>query len=170
MIELFSTLEHLAMALLAAGYFVRGAITKGRLYHDNTIVFGEALIAAYDLEQNIVRYPRIMVTSEAAAIANETDKLSGICRDYMRAADEGPRYLHVLRDMQGELQRAEGGVDNDATDKFERYYWVRQQICFRYNEATDNPRHFEKVRWFAQYWNRTLPEGASSLRIVGPGL
>ena len=170
MIELFGTLEYLSMALLAAGYFIRGAITKGRLYHDDTTVFGDALINAYDLEQNVVQYPRIMITSEVAAIANETDKLSALCRDHMRAADDGPRYLHVLRGMQHQLEATKGGADNDTTDKFGNYFWVRQQICIRYNEATDNPRHFEKVKWFARYWNHILPVNSSSLRIDGPGL
>jgi hypothetical protein len=140
LIELFMTVEFSAMALLASGYFIRGAITKGRLYHDEDIVFGEALIKAYDLEQTVVRYPRIMVTSEAASIANETDKLSAVCRDHMRAADDGPRYLHVLYQMQRELETAKPNVDEDSTDKFGRYYWLRQQICLRYDEATDKPR------------------------------
>jgi hypothetical protein len=167
MVELFITLEFLVMALLASGYFVRGAITKGRLYHDDTTVFGDALVRAYDLERTVVRYPRIMITSEAAAIANETDKLSKVCRGHMRVDEDGPRYLHVLHRMQSELEAEKGGVDKDTTDKFGKYYFVRQQICLRYNVATDNPRHFEKVKWFARYWNRTIPVGASSLLIQG---
>jgi hypothetical protein len=170
MLQLFSTLETLALALLAGGYFTRGAITKGRLYHDDTTVFGEALIQAYDLEQNVVQYPRIMITSDAAAIANETDKLSAACRNHIRAADDGPRYLHVLYGMQRQLEATKEGANDDPTDKFGNYLWMRQRICLRYNEATDNPRHFEKVRWFARYWNRTLPMNSSSLRIDGPGL
>lgn len=33
-----------------------------------------------------------------------------------------------------------------------------------------NPRHFEKVRWFAQYWNRSLTDAHIDPRIIGPGL
>lgn len=34
----------------------------------------------------------------------------------------------------------------------------------------DNPSDFEKVQWFAGYWNAVLGEVDASLRIHGPGL
>jgi hypothetical protein len=169
LIELFSTLEFLVMSLLASGYFVRGAITNGRLYHDDTTVFGEALIRAYDLERTVVKHPRIMITTEVTAVAKETDKLSEICRKQMHLADDGLRYLHVLDRMQKELE-IPGQKINADQDDFGRYLWVRQMIINRLNQAVDNPRHFEKVQWFVRYWNRTLPATASSLLIQGPGV
>jgi hypothetical protein len=170
LIELFSTLELLTMSLLSAGYFVRGAIAKGRLYHDEGMVFGEALIRAYDLETTVVRYPRIMITTDVAAVSLGPDKLAGVCRDHMRVASDGPRYLHVLHRMHKEMNDAPLGADNEETDRFGPYSWIKTMIMTRFEEALDNPRHFEKVQWFARYWNSTLPAHASSFRILGPGL
>jgi hypothetical protein len=61
LLMLFGSLNQLTFNLLSEGYFVRGAIVRGRLYHDYGMIFGEALVHAYDLETTVVRYPRIMV-------------------------------------------------------------------------------------------------------------
>jgi hypothetical protein len=64
---------------------------KDNLYHDERMVFGEALVDAYNLEDKIVKYPRIMLRSDVAieASANNMGEL-------VRQADDGPMYLHVL--------------------------------------------------------------------------
>jgi hypothetical protein len=60
----FETLTNLAVDLLCEGFFVRGAVVRGLLYHDDKTVFGEALVKAYEIESLIARYPRIVVTRE----------------------------------------------------------------------------------------------------------
>ncbi len=51
----------LALHLLSKGILVRGAITVGELYHSDNVVFGPALIEAYELESKLAHYPRIIV-------------------------------------------------------------------------------------------------------------
>src|SRR5262245_59231613 len=36
--------EALSLRLLRSGYFARGAITKGRLFHDHSTIFGPSLV------------------------------------------------------------------------------------------------------------------------------
>ena len=62
--HLLTAIESLAGRILRHGYFIRGAVVKGQLYHDDHAVFGSALVRAYNLESNTVRYPRVMVTNE----------------------------------------------------------------------------------------------------------
>src|ERR1700733_13004521 len=64
LVVLFEAIRNLSVALLEQGYFVRGAICRGKLYHDERMVFGEALVKAYTLESEIARYPRVMVTKD----------------------------------------------------------------------------------------------------------
>ncbi len=66
LVQIFNALELLTERLLAKGYFLRGALVKGQLYHDEQMVFGEALVKAFRLESEIVRFPRIMATREIA--------------------------------------------------------------------------------------------------------
>src|SRR4051794_38761770 len=44
--HMFMAIERLAQKLLKAGIFVRGAIVKGRLFHNAEMVFGEGIVRA----------------------------------------------------------------------------------------------------------------------------
>jgi len=46
------------------GWLVRGGITIGKLFLDETMVWGKALIKSYNLESCIAIYPRIIIDSE----------------------------------------------------------------------------------------------------------
>jgi hypothetical protein len=169
----------MALELLAEGFFIRGAIVKDRLFHDEKTVFGEALVRAYVLESQVVRYPRVMITREVVSDMNEYDngKIMELERPkhIFRQADDGPVFLHVLQSIQefiGASMRNEGLDDSGALPIVEYYASLGQHIQNRFNEAADNPKHFEKVQWFARYWNHEIADIAESgfERIAGPGL
>jgi len=162
--HLFYSIKQLARQLLETGFFVRGAIVKGRLYHDERTVFGEALVDAYRLESQVVRYPRIMVTKD---VMEDTSRfLEQGYEDFfdsLNQSDDGPYHLHILRLM----------ILRKTNDTRDTLAWNRtaKQIQRRYREAVDNPRDFEKVQWFAKYWNGTVSEAACEIdEISGPGL
>lgn len=49
-----------SMAMFHFGFFMRGSISKGSLYIDEDIVFGDALVKAFELESMISKSPRII--------------------------------------------------------------------------------------------------------------
>jgi len=59
LIELAKDLQRLF--IFEYNLFVRGAITVGTLYINDDYVFGRGLIKAYDFENTIARYPRIVI-------------------------------------------------------------------------------------------------------------
>ena len=59
--NLVTTLVVLQNRLLRANIILRGAVTIGKLYHEEGVVFGPALIEAYKLESNNAIFPRIIV-------------------------------------------------------------------------------------------------------------
>lgn len=149
LLHLFHTVEELAIRLLGDGFFVRGAIVRGRLYHDDKMVFGEALVRSFRLEQDVVRYPRIMITTPVvndvlAATDFETD-FAG----FVAESEDGPRFLNVLR---GACAAAES-LDDLGDDQVVFCNDIAAHIQRRLQEAYDNPSHFEKVTWFSRYWN-----------------
>jgi hypothetical protein len=157
LLHLFYVLEGLTIDLLFEGYFTRGAIVKGHLYHDDKMVFGDALVNAFHLESKVARYPRIMVSS---AVAQDVRQVKG--RRYeerIRQGVDGPNYLHVLHrvadDIQKELQD-NPAVDAEQSDELGYYVGIRDKIQKRFSEAVDDPKHFEKVQWFARYWNSVI--------------
>lgn len=179
-------LEHLCHALtdltcnlLYQGFFVRGAIVKGRLYHDDQMVFGEALVRAYSMEQEVVRYPRIMLTSDVVAdIRTYLEKAPhGILSEAIQQADDGPYFLHTLspyaEDARFAVEEASKAGDLDSAAEaqidLDPFVFLKDKIQQRFVEAIDDPRIFEKVQWFAAYWNRSVGRHHPTFEVKGPG-
>jgi hypothetical protein len=68
--SLIQAVQTTATSMLVLGYYARGAIVEGLLHHDKSTIFGPALIEAYDLEKDVAKYPRILVTDEALPLVN----------------------------------------------------------------------------------------------------
>lgn len=61
--------------LMKAGILIRGGIDIVKLYHDDSFIFGEALISAYLLESSSAIFPRIVVSQKAITrIKHEEDE------------------------------------------------------------------------------------------------
>lgn len=70
--SLLCIIQQLADSLIYGGYILRGGITKGELHHQDGVVFGKALIEAYELESKKAIVPRILVSEELAKEYNKT--------------------------------------------------------------------------------------------------
>ncbi len=167
--HLFENLELLTIELLKKGYFLRGAVVKGKLFHDDGIVFGEASVRAFELENTVARFPRIMIAKEvrADAAAYRDDGEMNLTESIQPGAD-GPHNLNVLRIMKIALI-----LSRDAARKTHAvgYNKIAEQIQRRFDESVDDPRHFEKVQWFARYWNEVATDYSQVVRLImGPGL
>jgi hypothetical protein len=55
-------LEAIAAAAFRIGFLIRGGATIGKLYHANGVVFGEALVEAFELESSTSIYPRVVLS------------------------------------------------------------------------------------------------------------
>jgi hypothetical protein len=174
---IFHSVNQLAVSLLQQGFFIRGAIVKDKLHHDSKMIFGRALVRAYQLESTVARYPRVMVTRE---IANDIRNKAGEASvgQMLRRSEDGPMFLHVLREIEvralphrlgSEVKKLD---DPRLSGMLVQFGKIGEQIQRRFDEAVDNPAHFEKVKWFANYWNATTDgwrvDGLPSVR--GPGL
>jgi hypothetical protein len=80
--EFLSLLETIWMSLSLHRLFVRGGVTRGWLVHMPDLVFGEALIDAYELQSRHAAVPRVLVSravadglasENAQAVATDTD-------------------------------------------------------------------------------------------------
>jgi hypothetical protein len=58
-------IEYFQMELARQGYFIREAISIGDLYVDEDIIFGQALLEAYQAEQELAVYPRVILCRSA---------------------------------------------------------------------------------------------------------
>jgi hypothetical protein len=83
-------------------------------------------------------------------------------------SEDGPHFVHALKlqDMLVRERLTENPQADFSTDPIlGPIREMRDLIQQRLEEARDNPRHFEKVRWFANYWNETV-EAPPKLRPI----
>lgn len=146
-LELLLTLEEAAAyqyALTRHGFFVRGGLTCGKHYMDEDMVFGPALIEAYELEHGAAIYPRIVLSGEATAIlrrVRQTGLVTGISKAVRRGEDGYVfvNYLVVLL--------------KDRTLAPRELLKHKQSIEHALGRWSANARVWEKYRWLADYHN-----------------
>jgi len=87
---------------LAMGILSRGGVGHGLLHHENGIVFGHALIQAYELESKQAIYPRILVPQDIAAayieteVAQRGEQVRATVSSLFRTDFDGNVHLHIL--------------------------------------------------------------------------
>jgi hypothetical protein len=165
-------ISSLTLSALEEGYFLRGGLCRGLLYHDDKMVFGAAFNNAYRIESTIAKYPRVMITKQVYDDAVGSN-LRPYFEDHLTQWEDGPYFVDVLAEIRIGLKVMDAGVmSSQITEaKVASFGRMRDQIERRVAEAADNPKHFEKAHWFAKYWNTALPDNDKRTgRVNGPGL
>jgi hypothetical protein len=81
---------------LRVGLLIRGGISFGQLYHDGDVVFGEAMVDAYELEKTHAKNPRILVSQRIIAkLTNDLpERINALLRD-----QDGEWHLNYMVEM-----------------------------------------------------------------------
>jgi hypothetical protein len=66
---LLDTMANIIVNLAGRGFLLRGAVTVGELYHTSEHVVGPAMVAAYELESKIAKYPRVIIDPQVLRAA-----------------------------------------------------------------------------------------------------
>ena len=159
LLHLLHLISNLSLRLLSNGLLMRGAIAKGTLHHDQSVMFGPAFLVAYNIETNIARYPRVVLSRE---VYQDFRRLKpSLTFPQILLADDGPPYLHVFA---GFKILNEAPITPDYLNSKEVLF---AQTCQRsiqnlLNDPIHEPSHYEKLRWLAIYWNGTVETGAAA--------
>ena len=124
---LFNTVANIYNEILRYRYLMRGAIVEGEFFHNDIIVYGKGLVEAVQLEENIAKYPRIMVKTKV----NEANS-----RHYLMKDSDGQLFLNIFRLCEG--------VDG-ATFKINLLELLKK---YKNNEKIK-----EKIIWMITYFN-----------------
>ncbi|HVM48003.1 MAG TPA: hypothetical protein VMU04_08245 [Candidatus Acidoferrum sp.] len=133
----------LDMAL--AGFFVRGGISYGDLFIDDHMVYGPALLEAYELESSIAKVPRTILSQGIRETMTEfakgyPDPPAYPLWQHILTGSDGYAYVNYLKQLPDEEAAGAGGM---ATHREEI------EKCLR--EKVDDLDVWAKYVWLANY-------------------
>lgn len=157
-------LQWLILNLANRGILCRGAISHGKLIHDDKKVFGPALVSAYTMESKAALYPRVILGDEILALAginhashHEPIEEVDYVLDLLGRDSDGMYYIDYLDSVRIEFDDwmvgypkylneiyniISRGINSPKEDVKVKYMWLRE----RYNEtieALDIPKLVE---------------------------
>lgn len=144
------------LEMACKGFFIRGGISIGTLFSNDSIVFGNSLLKAYKLENTKAVYPRIIIDptfneSVKEALASKADwfrntlsfQLKRDVDDYLFV-----NYLHKTFETRRDSQHGFAYYPNE--DKILTH---RKQVERRLQETQPKPEVWSKYFWVANYHN-----------------
>lgn len=158
-------LTYLQMGFALHGFFLRGGIDVGEVYVDDDMVFGDALLNAYQAESQAARDPRIVFTDAAKETYLST------MDSYSRAADT-PHFYHTLIDIDeaafvNYLTIAYTETD-DGEPRIDLVEQHRDVVAAKLREYANSPPVLSKYQWVAKYHNMLVLESGLPVRLLVP--
>lgn len=115
--EIFYTLldiQYMIMRLVYKGILCRDAVTYGKLIHNETALFGPALVEAYILESKAALYPRVILhkniidlAGEANSFQNSSEEEKAYVESLLEKDSDGMYYIDYFSKAQSELDDPE---------------------------------------------------------------
>jgi hypothetical protein len=134
--KLINATLDLQSRFVAGGVLVRGGVAFGKHYGDETLIYSEALIRAYELERDKARFPRILVADDLLDwyFHNQETEPSG--------AEAVKVVLIVDRDNLVFIDYLNAAAIE-----------AHLQVVNEYNVDNATPSVLEKIQWLCQYHN-----------------
>ena len=148
LLHLIDHIEKIAFNFLKMGFLCRGGIASGFLFHEENVVFGPAMIEAYQLESSEAICPRIILSKE---VETYTSSMTGGERTVIeRKLYRYPDFyaVHVLRQLAFVLDLP--GEDNTWEMT---YLAIKRHLATEIARLVGEPKKREKVVSFMNYFN-----------------
>lgn len=127
--------------LAAAGFFVRGALTLGKAHLEDALLFGPALVEAYELERKAAVNPRILLSPIAVKAMKEGMAAEGQEEGgYFRVEQDGTVFIDYLDIL----------ID-DPSDPVPFLEIHRDMVRTQLAATRRDARKWDKYRWVADY-------------------
>jgi hypothetical protein len=147
------SLVYVQMALIPLGITIRGTVTVGDIVQSWGVVYGPAVVRAYDLESQAGGPPRIIVDDAALNLLRpdiEKEQLQSEL-DFLIKEDGSTFYLDYLKACERELN-----VPEQEYSIFLGHH--RDLIRVGLKEYANKPSIVSKYVWLKDYHERTLQE------------
>ncbi|MBL0236644.1 MAG: hypothetical protein IPQ02_08565 [Saprospiraceae bacterium] len=154
--NIFNAIAHLQLNFSLSGIFIRGAIAISELYMDENIVVGPGLIEAYELENSLANFPRIILSKSASRLVKTHI-------NYYANHNHSPQSNEYLRDTDGFVflnylqhaiyQSPDGPYEYNESKIYEIIKKHKEVIISHLSKYKDNYSVFNKYCWVAEYHN-----------------
>jgi hypothetical protein len=146
--ELVLDAARLQLDLLTAGFFARGGLSLGLFHVREGLIFGPALVEAYELESRHAVHPRVVLSKEAeAVIARPSSQL--LCDG------DGWTFINYLDPLLEE--------PDDPVPVLQAH---RDQVMGGLKLHRGDKRVWEKYRWVAEYHNAFVERAVLERRLA----
>lgn len=128
---------------LRIGVLIRGGFSFGPLYHENGVVFGEAMVDAYQLESKHAVHPRVLVSDRII------ERLTGIPdadRTFLLQDTDGRWHLNYFAEMI--RHSSNGPIDDEHAKRWKRKHLATIDAAIDAANALGDARIAEKWIWF----------------------
>ena len=79
--RIYDRISDLIHKFLSEGFAVRGGVSCGEVFHEDQLIFGPALIDAYQIELKRAKYPRVLIDDKAISATGL--KSTSIIKDHL---------------------------------------------------------------------------------------
>lgn len=135
--------------LLQFGFLLRGGVTRGHLFHDSGLVYGPALIEAYELESKVASAPRVILSKELSLEWGGREITGGYP---WIPSDDGHLFFNFLSPFMGNL------FFTDQKLWQNRLTPIRELIIGKASDPTCPEDVYAKYEWLASYFDRVCDE------------
>lgn len=135
----------LTIQFWAHGLLVRGGITIGNCFADDFMVWGKALVRAYEIESTIAIYPRIVIdplTDEIFDLLAKSENKKMICKDlddlYFIDILYSKQFSVTLPFLEQLIDDNQKRIDNLAEDNLkerQKLKWLQNYFYEKYDYA-----------------------------------
>ena len=146
-----NTLLILTSNLIGVGLLLRGGVTRGEIFHDagGGLVFGPALIQAYELESKVASMPRVILSKELSVEWGGSEATGAL--PWISSPD-GHLFFNFLPPFMG---------NPFFTDQHlwqRRLEPIRDLILSKARDNTCSENVFSKYLWLAGYFDKVCDE------------
>ena len=142
-------LSAVAEMALRIGALIRGGYSFGQLYHQNNVVFGEAMVDAHNIERTIAVFPRIVVSERILA---QLDGIPASDRDFLLQDSDGLWHLNYFGSMI--RHSADGPIETENAKRWKHAHMDTIEAAI----AKTDGRIREKWIWFETHFENATAE------------
>lgn len=159
--QLIQLLDHLSNDLLQHGFLLRGGVTIGEIYHQDSMAFGPAFLKAYELESKFASNPRIILDPVLSSAWGQGDIYLNKDRSYLgrsktwRLSEDNYRFFDFIQPFGGAFSFSDSfDLLNHRIDP------LRKVILDNLRHHKSDQKIFDKYIWLAKYLNEVCEENS----------